>query len=554
MVSKQSLQLLHSGVESRNSGDATAAELPPNGVDWTSADTVAAHVSKTTLAGMQQLWRTHAAQMDSRGREFAERVYSLHSHAIQDIAELKTLELKQVLAVLNRFTASTRETVLQIFQDMRLADDEFAQGLYQTSRRAFTRNLQQALEAKDQLSAQKIQHLKAQHEQVLAAQRRAAAVETQQAISEQREVLMREMKQDNKRSLLQAISAITAMAQQGQLSLGPSLPPTPSLPGPSPSTAHTGGHTQPWSSGAAVTMAERPGAGSQEGAWPSTHTGPLDSSGAPATSSRPSTAPGPPVQASRSAAALSLELLQALAQQSDGELGSVLAQKELQANLEATTAALEEMRGRVEELTMSLQQEKADIANWKDKWAQENQKTDGIKRECLQPRQQANAAAAAAAAPDDAAAVHPARLLVSRLDLTYLVPPHSLGDRACHPSPPHLTQVIIKCEQRVQALQAQHMSELSKRDHIMQRCKNTIVRLEARVAELSGQPADPRMVSYDTPGRAGTTTTTTTTSNTAAAQPQQQQQQQHHGPPHPSSSFGGKSVFGEPSTGSTGGG
>ncbi|KAL6756584.1 hypothetical protein V8C86DRAFT_61943 [Haematococcus lacustris] len=502
MVSKQSLQLLHSGVESRNSGDASldaaAAELPPNGVDWTSADTVAAHVSKTTLAGMQQLWRTHAAQMDSRGREFAERVYSLHSHAIQDIAELKTLELKQVLAVLNRFTASTRETVLQIFQDMRLADDEFAQGLYQTSRRAFTRNLQQALEAKDQLSAQKIQHLKAQHEQVLAAQRRAAAVETQQAISEQREVLMREMKQDNKRSLLQAISAITAMAQQGQLSLGPSLPPTPSLPGPSPSTAHTGGHTQPWSSGAAATMAERPGAGSQEGGWPGTHTGPLDSSGAPATSSRPSTAPGAPVQASRSAAALSLELLQALAQQSDGELGSVLAQKELQANLDATTAALEEMRGRVEELTMSLQQEKADIANWKDKWAQENQKTDGIKRECL--------------------------------------------------------QVIIKCEQRVQALQAQHMSELSKRDHIMQRCKNTIVRLEARVAELSGQPADPRMVSYDTPGRAGTTTTSTTTSNTAAAQPQQQQQQQHHGPPHPSSSFGGKSVSGEPSTGSTGGG
>jgi hypothetical protein len=43
-------------------------------------------------------------------------------------------------------------------------------------------------------------------------------------------------------------------------------------------------------------------------------------------------------------------------------------------------------------------------------------------------------------------------------------------------------QIIIKCEQRVQALQAEHMSEMSKRDYILQRAKDTIMRLEARVA------------------------------------------------------------------------
>jgi hypothetical protein len=33
---------------------------------------------------------------------------------------------------------------------------------------------------------------------------------------------------------------------------------------------------------------------------------------------------------------------------------------------------------------LQLQLEKSDTANWKDKWAQENAKTDGIKRECMQ--------------------------------------------------------------------------------------------------------------------------------------------------------------------------
>lgn len=74
------------------------------GVDWTSPDAVASHVCKTTLQQMQQIWRSHAASMDTRGREFAEKVYHLHSQALQAVAQQKTFELKAVTGVINSFT------------------------------------------------------------------------------------------------------------------------------------------------------------------------------------------------------------------------------------------------------------------------------------------------------------------------------------------------------------------------------------------------------------------------------------------------------------------
>ncbi len=43
-------------------------------------------------------------------------------------------------------------------------------------------------------------------------------------------------------------------------------------------------------------------------------------------------------------------------------------------------------------------------------------------------------------------------------------------------------QVIIKCEKKVKALQEEHHAEMSKRDVVIQRCKDTILRLEARLA------------------------------------------------------------------------
>ncbi len=40
---------------------------------------------------------------------------------------------------------------------------------------------------------------------------------------------------------------------------------------------------------------------------------------------------------------------------------------------------------------------------------------------------------------------------------------------------------MTKCEEHVKTLQQQHLTELGQRDYILQRCKDTIVNLEARV-------------------------------------------------------------------------
>lgn len=60
------------------------------------------------------------------------------------------------------------------------------------------------------------------------------------------------------------------------------------------------------------------------------------------------------------------------------------------------------------------------------------------------------------------------------------------------PHCPAVTQIVTKCEQHIQGLQQQHIAEMSQRDYILQRCKDTIMNLEARVAELTGAgPQDP---------------------------------------------------------------
>ena len=38
----------------------------------------------------------------------------------------------------------------------------------------------------------------------------------------------------------------------------------------------------------------------------------------------------------------------------------------------------------MDNVTLMLQLEKGESASWRNKWAQESTKTDGIKRECLQ--------------------------------------------------------------------------------------------------------------------------------------------------------------------------
>ena len=43
-------------------------------------------------------------------------------------------------------------------------------------------------------------------------------------------------------------------------------------------------------------------------------------------------------------------------------------------------------------------------------------------------------------------------------------------------------QIVVKCEQRVTALQQEHLAEMSKRDMLLQRAKDTILRLKAQFA------------------------------------------------------------------------
>ena len=124
-------------------------------------DQVSAHVSRTALAGMQALWRQHAGGMDAQGKAFAQRVYAMHSEAIkvgggnystegmrdwggtlplchlwhqarplhpelptlpciprQDVALMRTFELKPITALLTGFTTGVREAVLDAFQQV----------------------------------------------------------------------------------------------------------------------------------------------------------------------------------------------------------------------------------------------------------------------------------------------------------------------------------------------------------------------------------------------------------------------------------------------------
>lgn len=79
--------------------------------DWSSVEQVTALVSKTTLAGLQQQWKTHAVQMDQYGRTFAESMYNAHSQVIKVSARacMCTLEggILQQRAMLGRWGEDT---------------------------------------------------------------------------------------------------------------------------------------------------------------------------------------------------------------------------------------------------------------------------------------------------------------------------------------------------------------------------------------------------------------------------------------------------------------
>lgn len=79
----------------------------------------------------------------------------------------------------------------------------------------------------------------------------------------------------------------------------------------------------------------------------------------------------------------------------------------------------------LEGISAMLAMEREETAMWRSKWAQESTKTDGVKRECM--------------------------------------------------------QIVLKCEEHTRELQQKHLAELSQRDYILKRCKDTIINLEQRV-------------------------------------------------------------------------
>lgn len=118
----------------------------------------------------------------------------------------------------------------------------------------------------------------------------------------------------------------------------------------------------------------------------------------------------------------------------------------------------------------------ADVNNWKDKWIQEGAKCDGIKRECLQ----VCVCVCRCAVVCHAVVFHACRACCVHKNGWIWLPKSCLKQHVSlqlHPS-----QIVIKCEQRVTALQQEHLAEMSKRDLMLQRAKDTIVRLEAHLA------------------------------------------------------------------------
>ncbi len=68
---------------------------------------VAGHVSRTTLANMQQLWRSHSTAMDGKGKQFAETVYSLHAQSIK-VWSLSSCVLQSSWSELSRGSPESR--------------------------------------------------------------------------------------------------------------------------------------------------------------------------------------------------------------------------------------------------------------------------------------------------------------------------------------------------------------------------------------------------------------------------------------------------------------
>ncbi|KAG2486579.1 hypothetical protein HYH03_014749 [Edaphochlamys debaryana] len=106
--------------------------------------------------------------------------------------------------------------------------------------------------------------------------------------------------------------------------------------------------------------------------------------------------------------------------------------RELEASLAKANGEVLELRDKLDAAQLSLVELQGDAGQWRSKWAIESTKTDSIKRESM--------------------------------------------------------AIIAKCEEHLTQLQQQHIAEISQRDYLLQRCRDTIAALEAKLAAASPPP------------------------------------------------------------------
>ncbi|GLC64774.1 hypothetical protein PLESTF_000206100 [Pleodorina starrii] len=418
-----------------------AAQSQGEDVDWSSVDQVAQMVSRTTMGAMQQLWRQHATGMDELGRVYAERMYESHSQTVREIAEVKSFDLRRVLGVLNSFTEATRELVLSILQEIKNRDDEFTQQLYQTTRGAFARNLRSALEARDAWYREKLRGLRQRHDAQLAAVRHAAAVELQQRQMQLKIALARTLAKstrgENPAALLNMLAARTGtdLGMHSGAAAAPTVTAAGALAIEAASTAS--------GTGAAVGGASAAAGGAAAGA------GLLPEAAAVARNSAAAMAAVTAAASAAPAAGLGIgdgaagggampaaelgpeaAILEELFE--DANAADAL-NRELEASLARANAEMMDLRDKMEAAQAAAQEAAADAAQWRSKWAIESTKTDSIKRESM--------------------------------------------------------AIIAKCEEHLTQLQQHHIAEISQRDYLLQRCRDTIAALEARLPAVPAPPA-----------------------------------------------------------------
>ncbi|GLI64722.1 hypothetical protein VaNZ11_008086 [Volvox africanus] len=408
----------------------TNAAQPQEDVDWSSVDQVAQMVSRITMGAMQQLWRQHATGMDELGRQYAERMYESHSQTVREIAEVKNFDLRRVLGVLNAFTEVTRELVLGILQEIKHKDDDFTQQLYQTTRGAFSRNLRSALEARDAWYREKLRGLRQRHDAQLAAVRHAAAVELQQRQMQLKIALARTLAKsargDNPMAILNMLAARTG-TELGMHSSGatsaPILSPAGTVGLENASTtsgaAPAGGATGAASTAAGLSPEATAAVRSNVAAMAAV---------AAAASTMPSGSLGMGDGGNGGGIVAPAELgpeadiLEELFE--DANAADAL-NRELEASLARANAELLDLRDKLEAAQTAAQDAALEAAQWRNKWAVEATKTDSLKRESM--------------------------------------------------------AIIAKCEEHLTQLQQHHIAEISQRDYLLQRCRDTITNLEARL-------------------------------------------------------------------------